>query len=684
MSCKTKEDDLKEAEELLAVKDRRIKELERILLKAQMLLQNAGVSDILTSSPDGVEDENTDKIMRVKPDSHQGGSTESEIQPDRRPSEGSVDNEQSSQNSERRREYSPKSSQETLDNSSTVVRNASAIPVNLDVSVSSQSGVVTHTPSSKVSDRDALSVEVSTSGPTTSAVISPTNKLSSTMPTKSGELVCAENSREYVSPSTSPSRIMVVPTTTKECNTVPHVSPVTINSSPDSTALLFRQRDSSQLTPTVNNYNASRLNFVATGTSPSSGSPVSTLKYTTSPVPSCATTSGSFTSTSYASIVNTVSSPGTTSCSSVSASSARVVTVPLLTTTSGSLICRSQVDLEDTISVLSSSDPKVTSAVDGSTPATKSVESTRILGDANMKGQLGDVAIYFADDFENFDIAQEETVSMESDISKQDADNDDDEEETFVPPSDFQSTIGKGSKTHGKYFPDLFDFACQEQNHQPTKRLQKNVCGECGKVFASKRILRQHVKIIHESEQTYLCNVCQKVFRHLHNLNIHKQNQNHFSEGEKHLAKERKLFKCSICHKTFRQKSNLQDHVRLHSGDRPFGCSYCDRKFAQISNCRKHELTHTGKRPFSCDQCHKTFTSSSNLKRHQVAHSLHKNYLCPICGNAFTQKWNLTKHEKKHKTCHKSKSSESIVISKSEANKVISSPAIEVKVVHIL
>ena len=38
---------------------------------------------------------------------------------------------------------------------------------------------------------------------------------------------------------------------------------------------------------------------------------------------------------------------------------------------------------------------------------------------------------------------------------------------------------------------------------------------------------------------------------------------------------------------------NLSEHMKLHSGDKPFKCKECQKKFSCKSGLTKHTITHT-------------------------------------------------------------------------------------------
>ncbi|TKS81722.1 Zinc finger protein 407 [Collichthys lucidus] len=96
--------------------------------------------------------------------------------------------------------------------------------------------------------------------------------------------------------------------------------------------------------------------------------------------------------------------------------------------------------------------------------------------------------------------------------------------------------------------------------------------------------------------------------------------------------KERK-FECDLCERSFSEKWALNNHMKLHSGEKPYKCAWpsCHYAFLNLSAMKDHYRTHTGERPFKCKLCNFASTTQSHLSRHKRVHTGEKPYRCPWC-----------------------------------------------------
>ncbi|XP_065225734.1 zinc finger protein 14-like [Planococcus citri] len=145
------------------------------------------------------------------------------------------------------------------------------------------------------------------------------------------------------------------------------------------------------------------------------------------------------------------------------------------------------------------------------------------------------------------------------------------------------------------------------------KGLKPFECADCGKSFARKDYMRQHIFSMHLPYQSrpYKCDTCNRFYLCRSNLNYHRCST---------VSDRRQSPVCNTCGKHFSLRSDLKRHMLIHEGVKPFKCAECGKSFRRKSHMnlhirRHHSSYHT--RPYNCDICGKRFVAQFHLNTHK-------------------------------------------------------------------
>lgn len=113
-----------------------------------------------------------------------------------------------------------------------------------------------------------------------------------------------------------------------------------------------------------------------------------------------------------------------------------------------------------------------------------------------------------------------------------------------------------------------------------------------------------------------------------------------------------KIHGCEVCSKTFKRREHLYQHIKLHTGFRPYQCTECKKTFVRKEHLLRHMVLHSGERNFSCDICSKSFSRHDNLLKHIRTHNKEPTYTCDMCQKVFIIKHYYDSHRSEQGKCY--------------------------------
>ncbi|XP_055838416.1 transcription factor grauzone [Episyrphus balteatus] len=175
--------------------------------------------------------------------------------------------------------------------------------------------------------------------------------------------------------------------------------------------------------------------------------------------------------------------------------------------------------------------------------------------------------------------------------------------------------------------------------HVPIEE-RKFPCDYCPKVFASENTLNTHRKNSHLHENGRMCHICAKVIRGRALFERHQLEHNGVKQPE---------IQCEKCGSWLKNKHSLQKHMRRHNEEgKKYTCNICNKVAPNQSALRSHiRYVHSSERSYACSVCDKSFKKPLNLKEHMTTHTGEVLYSCPHCPKTFNSNANMHSHRKK-------------------------------------
>ncbi|XP_040277227.1 zinc finger protein 131 isoform X2 [Bufo bufo] len=189
----------------------------------------------------------------------------------------------------------------------------------------------------------------------------------------------------------------------------------------------------------------------------------------------------------------------------------------------------------------------------------------------------------------------------------------------------------------------LADITSKYRQGERKRQLQEDSANEsdaAGNQVEGIEIMEVHLSHVNSMFPCQKCNRSFKLFYHL------KEHMKSHSEDN---------FKCEICNKSYVREIAWKQHLtcyhleesaacrRPRPGKKIHVCQYCDKQFDHFGHFKEHLRKHTGEKPFQCPNCHEHFARNSTLKCHLTAcqHGVgakkgrKKLYECQVCDSVF-------------------------------------------------
>lgn len=181
----------------------------------------------------------------------------------------------------------------------------------------------------------------------------------------------------------------------------------------------------------------------------------------------------------------------------------------------------------------------------------------------------------------------------------------------------------------------------------------KTKCPMCDLVFRTSKMALAHIHSVHNLilDTPFLCTDCDKTFKSLSTLHMHRRLYHGSQETEeeaRQICEEAMLiegdvvmYRCNSCARIFYSTFDYLKHYHWHTAERKFICRVCGEKFISAKRLYNHKKLRHDVDTFICDVCGEVYRVRQRFVEHFAKTHANRDQLnrsksvCEKCGSLF-------------------------------------------------
>lgn len=173
----------------------------------------------------------------------------------------------------------------------------------------------------------------------------------------------------------------------------------------------------------------------------------------------------------------------------------------------------------------------------------------------------------------------------------------------------------------------------RELRYRPVPVKERNlVCKICHKTLANRLTYDHHMQ--RHNNCKFICDQCGKGFPVLAEMHMHQIARHGVGP----------YLQCDHCPYKAPRKLDLIEHLRIHTGERPFTCEKCGLTFRRRAIWRNHLVCHMEKQ-YQCMHCPRKFYRHGDMLAHcNNVHERMYMFSCSICSVTYTKTETVRRH----------------------------------------